>query len=268
MNSNRHSRGRDTSGSVVPARLWIYPAVLAALCFGATTGSAQPAQPPAGQGATPAAVPHSMQPRTMKDGRYILQKGDQLAIKVLDVPDLNAEVTVGPDGRIGVLMMGDIEAAGLTVEELRKRLADRYAQDYKDPQVGLIVKSFASLKVFIGGEVERPGMIALNGDMSALSAIFQSGGFKATARPENVILIRNDGLDRPIAIKMNLKHVWKDGTSDVALQPFDVVFVPMSKVAQLDQIVDQYIRKALPPTLTGGFNYLLGNSGSSVIRFQ
>jgi protein involved in polysaccharide export with SLBB domain len=229
---------------------------------------AQPPQLLADKAANAPAAVVRPQPQTMKDGRYLLQMGDQLAIKVLDVPDLNAEVTIGPDGRVGVLMLGDIEAAGLTVEELRKRLSDRYAQEYREPQVALNVKSFASLKVFIGGEVEHPGMIPLNGEVSALSAIFQSGGFKSTAKTDNVILIRNDGLDRPIAMKMNLKRAWKDGTSDVALQPFDVVYVPMSKIGRVDQIIDQYIRKVLPITLNGGFNYLLGNTGSSVIRFQ
>jgi polysaccharide export outer membrane protein len=226
-----------------------------------------PSIPSAPFASLPPAPAGGIQPYMMREGRYLLQKGDQLSIRVLDLPELSGDVTIGPDGRISVLMLGDTKAAGLTVEELRKQLFDRYALEYKRPEVALTVKSYASLRVYIGGEVEHPGLVPLNGEVSALSAILQSGGFKNTAKTDTVVLIRNDGQDHPVAMKLNLRKTLRDGSSDIALQPFDVVYVPMSKIARVDQFVDLYVRKSLPMTLNGGFTYLFGNS-ASVVRFQ
>jgi len=220
-------------------------------------------------GAPQAAAAASTQARiqTARNGHYLLQRGDEIAIKVLDVPELNENLIIGPDGRISVFLLHEVEAAGMTVEELRQTLTARYAEYYREPKVNVILRSFANLKVLVGGEIERPGLIPLAGEVTAVSAIFQAGGFRPTARKDSVILIRNDGQDRPLAFTLNLKEVLEKGKPDVSLKPFDVIYVPMSKIARLDQVIDQYVRQLIPMTLSGGFTYLLGNS-SALIRFQ
>jgi len=199
--------------------------------------------------------------------RYLLQVGDEISIKVLNVPDLTETLTIAPDGRISALLVDEVQAAGLAVEELREKLTAQYARFYQRPQVGVTIKSFSNMKIYVGGEVERPGLIPLTGKVSALAAILQSGGFRTTAKTDEVILIRNDGKDQPIAMKINLKDVVRKGAADIQLQPFDVVYVPMSTIAKMDQFVDQYLRKMLPVTVNGGFNYVFGSS-TSVLRFQ
>jgi polysaccharide biosynthesis/export protein len=204
--------------------------------------------------------------QSARDGHYLLQKGDEIAIKVLDVPELNENLVIGPDGRISVFLLNEIEAAGMTVEELRQKLATRYAEYYREPKVNIVLRSFSSLKVLVGGEIERPGLIPLAGEVTALSAIFQAGGFRPTARKDSIIVIRNDGQDRPLAFKLNMNEVLEKGKPDIALKPFDVIYVPMSKIARVDQVIDQYVRKLIPMTLSGGFTYLWG-SNATLIRF-
>jgi protein involved in polysaccharide export with SLBB domain len=235
------------------------------LAFGSDTVLAQAKQASPSRALATATVKPS--PLTTPDGRYLLQTGDEIAIKVLDLQELSETLTIAPDGRISALLVHNVQAAGLTVEALRETLTALYARYYRRPEVSVTLRSFANQKVYVGGEVARPGLISLVGQVSALSAIFQSGGFLTSAKPEEVIVVRNDGRNEPVAMKLNLQNVMKKGAPDLPLAPFDVVYVPMSKISQLNQFVDQYVRKMLPVTLTGGFTYLVGNP-TSVVRFQ
>ncbi|HYP13786.1 MAG TPA: polysaccharide biosynthesis/export family protein [Bryobacteraceae bacterium] len=218
---------------------------------------------PAPHGATGGVVPTV--PKA--DAKYVLQVGDEISIKVFRNPELDDTVKIGPDERISTMLFNDVRVAGMTVDQLRAELTQTYAKIIRDPQVSVIVRNFANLKVFVGGEVERPGLMPISGKMTVLTAVLQAGGFKPTARTENVILVRNNGLDQPVVMALNVKSMAKGAVRDIDLQSFDVVYVPMSKIARLDRFVDQYIRQAIPVNLSAGFTYLL-SPGSSVIRFQ
>jgi polysaccharide export outer membrane protein len=205
-----------------------------------------------------AAPPASAGPM-VKDGLYVLQTGDEVAIRVFRLPELDETVRIRPDGRISVMLLDDIEAAGLTTRELDSRLTERYATMFKDPQVTLVVRQFANLKVYVGGEVGTPGAIALVGDLTATGAVFQAGGFRSTARLDSVVLLRNQGGDRPGVERLNMKEMLASRQPDVRLRPFDVVYVPLSRIARVDRFVDQHVRQLLPIALTGGFTYILGD---------
>lgn len=195
---------------------------------------------------------------TAAPAEYVLHRGDEISIKVFGRPELEDTVIVRPDGRISSMLVDDVMAAGLTTSQLDEALTQRYTTFFRDPEVTVVVRTFAAEKVFVGGEVGTPGMLPLNGEMTVLSAIVQAGGFKRTARPDSVIVLHNAG-GRAVAEKLNLK-VTGHGVSDKALQPFDVVFVPMSRIAKVDTFVDQFIRQLIPITVTAGFTYLLGDS--------
>jgi protein involved in polysaccharide export with SLBB domain len=191
---------------------------------------------------------------------YVLEPGDEISIKVFNMPQLDETVRIRPDGRISAVLVDEVDAAGVTPPELDARLTQRYAEYVRDPQVTVIVRSFANLKVYVGGEVTTPGPLPLVGRLTALAAVLQAGGFKGTAKTDSVILIRNAGDGRPQLERLNLKAVYTKGGPDVALKPFDVVYVPMSGIAKVDKFVDQYMRQLLPIALTGGFTYILGNN--------
>jgi protein involved in polysaccharide export with SLBB domain len=195
-------------------------------------------------------------------GDYILERGDEIAIRIFNHPELEDTVQIRPDGKISLLLVDDLTAAGLTSRQLSEALTERYARLYRDVQLSVIVRKFANNKVYVGGEVGQPGLVPLTGRFTALTAILQAGGFKGTARTDSVVLLREQG-GKPQAVKLDLKGVIEAKAQDVVLQPFDVVYVPLSRIAKVDKFVDQYMRQLIPITATAGFTYLLG--GSSVI---
>ncbi len=191
---------------------------------------------------------------------YLLQIGDEVSIRVFNNPELDQVVRIRPDGNISAQLVNDVPAEGITPTALAELLARKYAEFYQSPKVSAIVMSFANQKVFVGGEVLQPGAIPLIGRMTALSAIIQAGGFRPSARSDQLILIRNDGQGNRTVHTIDLKHIKENASGDFPLQAFDMLYVPQSKISKADQFVDRYIRQLLPGTLTGGFTYLAGHS--------
>ena len=198
------------------------------------------------------------------EGLYRIQVGDELTIKVYERPELEETIRVRPDGRISVLLLDDVVASGLTTAEFDDQLTERYREYYRDPRVTVIVRTFANSRVFVGGEVGRPGAIPLQGRVTVLGAVLAAGGFRATAKTDNVVLIRQGPDADPLVSKINVKDIINKGIADVELEPFDVVFVPMSTIAKMDKFVDQYVRQLIPISLTAGFQYILGDYRQNV----
>jgi protein involved in polysaccharide export with SLBB domain len=187
---------------------------------------------------------------------YVLQRGDEITVKVFNNPELFDTVLVRPDGMVSLMLLDDVQAAGLTVGALDAKLTEGYAKFFREPQVTVVVRTFAGLRVYVGGEVGQPGPVSLRGDVTALEAILQVGGFRPSARMDSVILLRNDGTAKPAARKLNFKELLSRKQVDIPLEPFDVLYVPVSRITKVDRFVDQYMRQLLPISLTGGFTYI------------
>jgi len=209
-------------------------------------------------------LPAQTEPSLAPKPPYVLQRGDEITVKVFNNPELLDTVLVRPDGMISLVLLDDVQAAGRTSAELDAAVTAGYSKFFREPQVSVIVRSFANLRVYVGGEVGQPGPVSLRGDVTALEAILQVGGFRPTARMDSVILLRNDGKDQPMVQKLNFKELLSKGGADMSLQPFDVLYVPVSRIAKVDRFIDQYVRQLLPISLTGGFTYVLG-SGAVVV---
>jgi protein involved in polysaccharide export with SLBB domain len=100
-------------------------------------------------------------------------------------------------------------------------------------------------------------MFPLLGLMTVMQAISQAGGVKDTARTKEVVIIRRGAENKRLALQVNVQKVI-DGTDmsqDIALKPFDIVYVPLSSIANVDVWVDQYIRRILPISISTGFGY-------------
>jgi protein involved in polysaccharide export with SLBB domain len=179
---------------------------------------------------------------------YRIQIGDRLEIKFFYSPELNEQVIVRPDGRISLQLIPELEVTNLTLAMLAKQLTERYAADLNQPQVTVMVREFGTQRVFVDGEVGTPGMVPILGRMTALQAISQAGGMKDTARSTEVIVIRRGPGDAPVAFKADLKKARDGGdlAQDVILAPLDIIYVPRSRIANVNLFVDQYIRKVLP----------------------
>jgi polysaccharide biosynthesis/export protein len=179
---------------------------------------------------------------------YRIQVGDALDIKLFYHPELNESVTVRPDGRISLQLVHEVQATGLTPEQLRQHLRDKYASQISQPEIAVIVRSFTAQKVYVDGEVAKPGLIPLAGPMTVLQSLAMAGGLKDTARTGEVILIRRGPENRPSTMVVNVEKAidGSDLSQDLALMPADIVFVPRSPIANVNLWVDQYIRKNIP----------------------
>ncbi len=201
---------------------------------------------------------------------YLLQSGDQLDVHHVLDPDYSALVTVAPDGTINVPgIPSPTLARGQTVDELTRTLDRLYRRSslLKAPFFSLNLRSFGSLQVFIGGEVQRPGYLELTGgNRTLLQVIMAAGGLIDTARRKEVIVLRTLGGGRTELFSVDLRRVLsgEDLTQNVRIQPLDVVYVPKSDIASLDTWMDKYVRQALPLQSTASF--VLTNQSSLLTK--
>ena len=124
--------------------------------------------------------------------KVILASGDEVEVKFQYWPELDDTQTIRPDGQISLPMVDDIQAAGKSPQELDAYLTELYQMKLKDPVITVIVRTLVSQRIFVGGEVQEPGPIALEGRMDLLGAIMAAGGFiNLSADPANVIVFRH-----------------------------------------------------------------------------
>lgn len=183
---------------------------------------------------------------------YKINPGDILDIKFYYTKDLDENVTVRPDGKISLQLVDDVKAAGLTPAELDARLTSLYADKIPDkPDLSVIVKASGDNRVYVAGEVARPGEFGLKNNMTVLQAVAAAGGFMNTANRHTVLVVRqdDDGLSNVYRVDLSgtsLVRGDKDESGVSAhLLPRDTVFVVKSGIAEADLITDQFVRQLL-----------------------
>jgi polysaccharide export outer membrane protein len=154
---------------------------------------------------------------------------------------------VTPDGRIAFPIIGNIQAEGYTLSQLEKVVNERYSNQIRNLNCTLILNEIHHSKFYIFGEVERQGPQEMPSTMSLLDGISAAGGMKKTANTREIIIFRNDGLERPIALKVDLKPVFEQGYTyaDLRLRPADIVFVPKGKLAKFDDFAELLFTKGI-----------------------
>lgn len=193
---------------------------------------------------SPAAQLGQVGPGLMEE--YIIQPGDRLDIKFFFNPDLNDFLTVRPDGRISLQLIDEVLAAGRTPQQLTNFLEQQYEQELKQPEITVIVRSFGS-RIYVDGEVESPGEFELVGPLTTMQAIARAGGLTEKAWQEALVIRRIQG-QPPLIIELDINRVLtgEDFQQDIGLVPFDIVYVPQSPIANVNQWVHQYIRANIP----------------------
>jgi polysaccharide export outer membrane protein len=194
-----------------------------------------------------------------------LAAGDMVEVRFFYTPELNVTQAVRPDGQISLQLIGDVPVQGKTPAEVRQDLLARYAAQLKAPDVAVIVQSFYQRRVYVGGEVLRPGVLQMPGAMMALDAIMEAGGFRLPqAEVRNVIVIRYRNGHR-YGYCLDLKAALRGGEiRPFYLEPQDIVYVPQTTITDIGQWVDQYINNLLPRT---GF-VVLTNTGDTTIGYD
>ncbi len=185
--------------------------------------------------------------------RLTLASGDIIEIKFTFANQFDETVTVTPDGKIQLKLIGDLTVAGKTPGELREELRELYAGQLKYPDIAVIVRSLEDRRVYVGGEVHNPGQIPMPGKLTALEAIMHAGGFDPTrAKTKDIIVIRHKDGQR-FGYKIDYrKALAGEIDKPFFLEPFDIVWVPTTTIVKVNQWIDQYINRVIPQT---GFHY-------------
>ncbi|MDM8546151.1 polysaccharide biosynthesis/export family protein [Candidatus Venteria ishoeyi] len=188
-------------------------------------------------------------PPPPKMGFGALQPGDSIDIRFRYWSELDDSQTIRPDGKITLPIVDDVVAAGLMPEELDAELTHLYSEELKDPEISVVVRMLANRTVYVGGEVFTPGEVEMKNKMTLMQAVMAAGGFNMTsAEVENVVVIRQAD-NMHYATTINLKKILQQpNTPPFYLAALDVVYVPRTKIVQLNQWIDQYITRMLPDT--------------------
>ena len=187
---------------------------------------------------------------------YRIGPGDELEIKFFFAPELNDRMTVRPDGKISIMFAQDIQAAGLTTDELSGDVRAVLAPHVKQLDLVIIVRSFASQKAYVGGEVSKPGLVPLTGDESLLQILVEAG-WVTPAGADTVVVVRRDssGSEKVYPVNVAQLESGADMSQNIMVQPGDLILVPPSGIVISDRWVDQNIRQLVPFSMNAGLSY-------------
>lgn len=161
---------------------------------------------------------------------YVIGAEDVLEVLVWKNADLSKQVNVRPDGMITLPLIGDVKAAGLTTEVLRKGIVERLKEYQENAVVSIIVRDINSYKIYVLGEVVRPGAYTLKAKTTLIQAIALAGGFTQFASKNNIVVLREKTGKGGKAenLTFSLKKIVRDGSPDKnpVLMPGDTIFVP------------------------------------------
>lgn len=161
------------------------------------------------------------------DPNYVIGPQDVLDVSVWKEPEVSRVVPVRPDGRISLPLLNDVQAAGLTPAALAAQLTESLKKYVTNPQVTVIVTAINSQRVYLLGEVTRPGAFPMIPGMTVLQAISSGGGFTQYARTKAIYVLRNEN-GKQVKYPFNYKDVLggKKPEQDIALKAGDTIVVP------------------------------------------
>jgi polysaccharide export outer membrane protein len=184
---------------------------------------ATPAKP--GTTPVPPVVPANVPPPPPD---YIIGPDDVLQVIFWKDKDMSSEVVVRPDGMISIPLINEVKAEGLTPEQLRQTVIKASLQFFTvEPEVAIVVKTIYSRKVFITGQVAKPGPYALGAPTTVLQLIATAGGLGDFAKQNKITIMRVEN-GKPVSLKFNYKEVvnGKNLKQNILLKPGDTVIVP------------------------------------------
>jgi polysaccharide export outer membrane protein len=196
---------------------------------------------------------------------YVIGAADVLEVLVWDNKDLNQVVSVRPDGKISLPLIGEVRAEGRTVQQLQGELRELYKETVKEAIPTVLVKEIKSRPVYFIGGFTKPGVEQLTRPLTLLQAVSIAGGLVLTADGDNGFVVRGD---RRIPIDFTRLLQKGDMSQNIQLEPGDSVVVPVADSVYVQGEVktpgavkwvsDLTVLRAL--SLTGGITPL-GNSG-------
>lgn len=182
-----------------------------------TNPNANPTRPDASTAVT-GKTPVAVDPKTYKVGAE-----DVLAIRVWREPDLSGPKVVRPDGKISIPMIGEVQAQGLTPEQIQDAIATKLGEYIKEPQVSVELQDVRSKKYFLLGAIDRPGEYRFALPINVLEALSNGGRFHDFARTSRIVVLRGDK-----KFTFNYKEVTKGKKMDqnIQIEDGDKIIVP------------------------------------------
>lgn len=193
---------------------------------------------------------------------YVLGTGDVLEISVYGQEEagLYQVVIIRPDGKISFPLVDDVQAAGLTPGELDEVITRKLSTRIPNPEVTVAVTEFPSseYQVYVLGEVNKPGVYPIHGEMTLLEAVTIAGSPTKDAYLDRVHVVRG-GLKKPSIINVNLKDIIQHGgiDKDIVLEPGDIVYIPEQFIVKVNTIIDRFLPALRAMTLGIEFGDLL-----------
>jgi polysaccharide biosynthesis/export protein len=218
MTANCRSKNIDRGAWLLACLVLSTPAFAQAQPPSATTESV-PAS------AAAAAAPRPADP-VLPPG-YVIGTDDVLSIVYWKDKDMSADAKVRPDGRIALPLINEVQAAGLTPEQLHKKLTEESKKYMEDANITVVVREINSRRAFITGEVNKPGPYPLTAPTTVMQLISMAGGLRDYADAKKIMIMRSEN-GRQISLAFNYKDVasGKKLEQNIELKPGDTVVVP------------------------------------------
>ena len=177
-----------------------------------------------------------------RDQPYRLQPSDVLEVEYVYTPEYNQTATVEPDGTVRLKLIGSVKVAGLDLDQATAAITAKASVPLNQPQLMLTLKEYVKPHFTIYGEVTKPGIYDMHGDITLLQAIAMSGGVKDSGKQTQVLLIRklNNDVASVKVIDTRFLSSAKGVTEDFSLRADDMLIVPKNRLGK----VEPYIRVA------------------------
>lgn len=156
-----------------------------------------------------------------------LGPGDVFEVRVFGEPDLTGVYRVASDGSINFPLVGKLEIDRLTASEVSDKISEALGRYLRQPSVSVFVKEYNSKKVYVFGEVKKPGTFPYEERMNIIQAITLAGGFEKLANKNGISVTRVlDGREQRLQVPV--KEIGEGKAPNFQLEPGDIVFVPES----------------------------------------
>jgi polysaccharide export outer membrane protein len=180
--------------------------------------------------------------RAVLEPEYVIGVNDVLEVVFLYHNNLTTrDLVVRRDGRISLPYVGDQMAAGITPMVLDSLLTVRFGEILREPNLSVIVRKPAPQKVYVLGQVEMPGRVEFDDEMTMLQAVAAAGGFKGGALANHAVLIRRQGVSKIVGVEVDLEAVTAGAmlANDLRLRNYDIVFIPQHPIYSAGQFMEQ-----------------------------
>lgn len=171
---------------------------------------------------------HILQTAATGEDSYVIGPGDLLSISVWKEPELSAQqVSVRLDGKVSLPLLNDVDAAGFTCADLRNRLSEKYKAYLEVPEISVILVESRSKRIYLLGEVVKPGEYPLQKNMNVIQAIALASGPTPFANTSKIRLIRKiKGVEKQFRVDYDAIVSGKDVEQNIRLKPDDTLYVP------------------------------------------